>query len=94
MSFSIEVKANSKEDAKIALADKFDSVVVAVQSVHAKDRDMLLTLASAQLDTLRNDNEPNRHFIVRAWGSLSFIGDEIIEGITTHCEVYRGVGAV
>lgn len=57
MSYSFSIKANSKELAKQAVKDKFDSDVVTHQPVHEKDRPAVLANANAAIDLLADDIE-------------------------------------
>lgn len=95
MSFSIGATANTKDEVRAAIAQKFDDEVVKYQTVHAKDRALVLATLDAQLHLLHD--EPHRTFCVTVWGSLSYIygedGGERIEGVTTHCEINRGIRA-
>jgi hypothetical protein len=54
MSYSFNIKAETKEAAKLAVIAKFDEVV-ATQPVHAKDRDAVLANANTVIDLLHGN---------------------------------------
>lgn len=55
MSYSFSVQAASKAAAKEAVASKFDEMVVAAQSIHARDRAAVLVNANTVIDLLDDD---------------------------------------
>lgn len=69
MSYSFNITASSKDEAKVKASQEFDSIVVA-QPNHAKDRSLALANISAAIDLL--DDEPTQDIRVEAWGSLSW----------------------
>lgn len=56
MSYSFSVLAADKAAAKVAVATKFDEMVVASQPVHAHDRAAVLANANAVIDLLPDDD--------------------------------------
>lgn len=56
MSYSFNLKAANKEAAKLAVAAKFDEMVVAGQPVHARDREAVLANANAVIDLLADND--------------------------------------
>jgi hypothetical protein len=80
MSYSFNVKAATKAEAKAAVAAKFDEVV-ALQPVHAKDRDAALANAGALIDLLADDE--NRDVSVGCSGYVAWSGADGEEQIST-----------
>lgn len=80
MSYSIHAQAKTKEEAKAALATKFDEVVNG-QPIHAKDREAALNAADDFLDTL---GEPGDGQVVNVNlnGSLTWRGEGDEQTIT------------
>lgn len=68
MSYSFGFKAASKAEAKQKVAEELDKVV-ALQSVHAKDRDQAEATANAFIDVL--DDDDSKDVSVSMNGSLS-----------------------
>ena len=56
MSYSFQVKAATKAEAKAAVAAKFDADVITVFPVHARDREAVLANASAVIDLAADDD--------------------------------------
>ncbi len=73
MSYSFNVKAPSKADAKAAVEKAFDGVV-ASQPIHARDRAAALATASAVIDLLAQPqpDDPLSHVSVSVNGYVSW----------------------
>jgi hypothetical protein len=70
MSYSFNVRAASKDEAKSAIAAELDKVV-AQQQVHTKDRDAAVAAASAFVDML-GDLAESQQYSVSVNGSLGW----------------------
>ncbi|WP_316200410.1 MULTISPECIES: hypothetical protein [unclassified Bradyrhizobium] len=71
MSYSFNIYAGSKSEAKVAVATKLEEVI-ATQAIHARDKSAILANASAVIDLL-TDAVPDGHLIyVGCNGSLSW----------------------
>jgi hypothetical protein len=70
MSYSFSVTADSKEDAKLQIAQKFDDVVAA-QPSHATDQDAAVAAGEAFVDLLAEPNA-DQQIEVTIYGSLSW----------------------
>lgn len=71
MSYSFQIKAATKAEAKEAVAAKFDEVV-ASQSIHARDRAAVLANANTVIDLL--DTNEAKDVSVSCNGCLSWTG--------------------
>lgn len=69
MSYSFNVQAATKDEAKAAAAKVFDEAV-ANQPIHARDRDAALANINAAIDLLVDD--PAYHISVGAQGCVSW----------------------
>lgn len=76
MSYSFNVKAANKVDAKTAVAAEFDKVVIAIQPVHAHDRAAALANANAAIDLLAE--KEGKDISVSVNGFLSWSNKESI----------------
>lgn len=71
MSYSFTITAPSKEEAKQAIAAKFDEVI-ASQPAHAKDKDAALATANAFIDLVKAE-VPDDHVVsVNMHGSVGW----------------------
>ncbi|WP_257164708.1 hypothetical protein [Bradyrhizobium sp. SRS-191] len=61
MSYSFNVSASTKSDAKTAVAAKVDEMIVS-QPIHARDKQAILANASAVIDLL-SDTVPEDHYV-------------------------------
>lgn len=71
MSYSFNIKAISKEVAKLAVLSKFEEVVVRQQPVHARDRAAVLSNVNAVVDLLADDNSKDVSVSVNGYVSWS-----------------------
>jgi len=76
MSYSFNVKAASKAEAKLKIAAELDKVV-ASQSVHAKDRDQAQAAAHAFVDVLDDDEAKDVSVSVNGWLSGNWAGNDL-----------------
>jgi hypothetical protein len=82
MSYSFDVTASTKDEAKAKVAEQF-ATVVAQQPNHAKDQAAILANVSAVIDLLADDPEQDIH--VDCHGSLNWISDpDATIGVTIH----------
>lgn len=86
MSYSFTVKAATKAEAKQAVADRFDEVVLG-QSVHKVDRDAALAAAGAFVDMLAEPKE-NDEYQVMINGSLSWSSENVYTGANVNIQAY------
>jgi hypothetical protein len=78
MSYSLTIRAASKEAAKQAVAERFDAEVAARQLIHKRDRDQAVAAAGAFIDLLEDDE--TKDVSVSMHGSLSWADGERITG--------------
>jgi hypothetical protein len=71
MSYSFNIKAATKEAAKLAVLDKFEEIT-AQQPMHARDRRAVLVNAGAVIDLLADDD--TKDISVSCNGYLSWNG--------------------
>ncbi len=84
MSYSFNVVAATKEEAKERVAAEFQQVVE-YPPTHAKDREQALAAANALIDLLEDDSTKNLSASVSGWLSWNFTGpddDPLITGVT------------
>jgi hypothetical protein len=74
MSYSLSVRAPTKAALLAAVAAKFDAEVVTPQPVHAKDRDQVLSTATAAVNLLADDDTQDVQISLS--GSLSWTGTD------------------
>ena len=77
MSYSFSVQAPSKDEAKAAVAAKFDEVI-ASQPMHERDKAAALSNATAVIDLLMD--APDRHISVSVNGYVSWMNVLEAEG--------------
>jgi hypothetical protein len=87
MSYSFNVRAATKDEAKDKAAAEFDKVV-ASQAIHARDREQALAAAGAFIDMVADDAE--RDLSVSVSGSLGWQGvtDQVITSAAVSVSVY------
>jgi|GEM_PF-882312 len=78
MSYSFNVRAASKAEAKVKVAAELDKVV-ASQPVHSADREQAMATAAAFIDMLADAGD-NQDVAVSVNGWLSWTGEQPVDG--------------
>lgn len=86
MSYSISVKAPSKQAALQSLAAKFDAEVLPGQPVHAADRDQALAAATAFVSLLKDQDAAD--VFVQLSGSLGWASVSEFTSANVHVSAY------
>ncbi len=72
MSYSIQARGATKEEAKKNIAEQFDSQVIPSQPIHSRDRDAALAAAGAMIDLLTDEVPENQVIHIHLSGSVSW----------------------
>lgn len=70
MSFSIQARGKTKDEAVAAIAKEFDDVVLSRQPYHVVDKERALSLAQANINALRDGG--GRDVVVVLSGSMAW----------------------
>lgn len=91
MSYSFNVKAASKAEAKAAAVAKVEEIVFQ-QGIHSRDREAIISNINLAVDLLQDDD--SRDVSITANGYLSFGGGSNEEAPISQVSISAGAGLV